>query len=173
MITDWQLLPESPTDANKAHAPFDGKPVLVWTEGMDQPIVAYWGDRSAYDGEGAEGWLPTWAEGDYTHWATCPVLPRDGATDEPDAPTGPIPRATLDAAHRRLTRRIAAMLIQAMAERDMGYDELAEALGVKSIIVRNYINGLITGKTKALRDMSDIACALNCELHFAVRPMED
>lgn len=169
---DWQRLPEFPTDADKTQPPFDGKYVLVWAEGMEQPTVARWGDRSPWDGEEAEGWLPIWVDGAYTHWTTCPVLPDEGTTETSGQSAAPIPRATLDAAHRRLTRRVAALLIQAMAEHDMGYDELAEALGVKPIAMRNYINGLITGKTKAMRDVSDLACALDCEFHFTVHPIE-
>lgn len=72
-------------------------------------------------------------------------------------------------ARRKLKRRLAAALITAMAETDADYEFIARRLRDKPEKIERWIAGLITGETKALDEVSDLALALHVELVFSLQ----
>lgn len=75
---------------------------------------------------------------------------------------------TSHAAHRKMCRRIAAVLVRAMAETDIGFPEMAAKLGRSEESLRNYMKRLIDGTEQSLSAMSDLATAMDCEIEFSM-----
>lgn len=82
--------------------------------------------------------------------------------------TDPIPEAELIAARLRMQRRIAALVVSALAESGVSYDELDARLGNKPGFARRYINRLIEGKEKGLNEFSDMCLGIGFEPHFSL-----
>ncbi|MBS0175492.1 MAG: hypothetical protein JSR64_15735 [Nitrospira sp.] len=80
-----------------------------------------------------------------------------------------IPLEILQRARRALKRRVAGYLILAMAEEDIGPDEMAEKLDEKGDKVRATLNALIEGESMPLDRMSDLALAMAREWDFSFR----
>lgn len=80
----------------------------------------------------------------------------------------PIPKAVLDAAHRKLCRRVAACILQAMAESDIGPDMVDFRLDLPKGTTQRRIARLMTGRTNEMRMVSDLACALDFEPVFSI-----
>lgn len=75
-------------------------------------------------------------------------------------------------ARRRLKRRVAAMLVRAMAETDMTFEQIAERVGQKPDQARKYVHDLIDGVGTELNMISDICLALDCEPEFSMKRVE-
>lgn len=80
----------------------------------------------------------------------------------------PIPREILDAACRKMCRRIASTLIRAMAETDTSFALMAVRIGVPEKKVRKWMDALLDGTGTRLRPISDMCTAMGCELDFHV-----
>ncbi len=76
-------------------------------------------------------------------------------------------------ARRKLKKRIAAAIINAMAETDADYAFIAKRLRDKPAKIEAWITGLITGRTKDLDEVSDLLLAMNCELEFGLRRYQE
>jgi hypothetical protein len=73
-----------------------------------------------------------------------------------------IPKSVLKRERRRLKRMIIAVLAQAMAEADMGPDEIAAKLGDrKGWEVHDWIKKMLDGKAKDFDAVSDLGVALH------------
>lgn len=82
-----------------------------------------------------------------------------------------IPKAELDKAHRRLCREVAASLLSAMAEADVGFYEMAVALEIDERSLRRYFYRLMDGRTRALREISDLATAMGRRVLVGMEPV--
>jgi len=78
-----------------------------------------------------------------------------------------IPKEELDAAHRKLCRRVASTIIAGMAEADVSFDVLDARLSHKPGFSKRFLNDLITAKTNILRVVSDLSYALGFEPKFS------
>lgn len=80
-----------------------------------------------------------------------------------------IPQEVLDRAHRRLARQIAATLLVAMAETDVGFDEIARRLGEPPSSTRRWFNRMASGDGGAgLCMIAAMATALDCQIHVSI-----
>lgn len=104
---------------------------------------------------------------------TDPNPPPPDADDSTNHDQQRIPVEKLLWAHRRLCRRVASTIIAAMAETDVGFTLMATRLGVDEKVCRRWINKLIDGTATDLREMSDMACAMEFMWEVSVRPLSD
>jgi hypothetical protein len=74
-----------------------------------------------------------------------------------------IPDEVLKAAHLRWCRKVAAAIIQAMAETGMCYPDIEARIGQKSGWAKRWLNKYIDGTTTEGREMTDLCCALGVE----------
>ena len=84
--------------------------------------------------------------------------------------TDRIPQEALDAAHRKLCRMVASVIIRAMAEADVSFAQMDERLGKPLGFSKAYVNKLVnpSPKLKELREISDLATALDAEIVFGM-----
>jgi len=75
-------------------------------------------------------------------------------------------------AYRRLCREIASEIVAAMAFRDMGFEQMAPVIGSTAGALKRKLDRLIAGQSISLRDVSDLAWALDCRLSFRLVPRE-
>ncbi len=74
---------------------------------------------------------------------------------------------------RRLARIVASALIQAMAERDMSFEDVDRRLERRRGWTRRYIYRLADGRPqKGLRVLGEVSWALDAEINFRITPME-
>jgi hypothetical protein len=78
-----------------------------------------------------------------------------------------IPIEILQAARLKTSRGAAIILLTAMAETGMTYDQVDIKLGKKFGHSREHINALVEGTTNDLNEISDIALAMDCEIIFS------
>ncbi len=65
-------------------------------------------------------------------------------------------------AYRRLMcRRIGALIARAMADSDVGWDDMGVRIGVRPAALRRRMTRLMDGKTISLDDISDMLFACN------------
>lgn len=78
----------------------------------------------------------------------------------------------MNAARRKMYRRMAACIISAMAETDADYDFIATRLEVNTSKVKSWIDAFIagTGADKAMNEFSDLLLAMGCEPNFQLHP---
>lgn len=74
-----------------------------------------------------------------------------------------IPDEVLKAAHLRWCRRVAAAIIQAMAETGVTYEAIEARIGQERGWAKRWLNKYIDGTTSEGRAMTDLCCAMNCE----------
>jgi cyanate lyase len=75
-----------------------------------------------------------------------------------------IPEETLAAARLKLKRRLAALIIQVMAETGMTYEDIEARIGERKGFVKRYINALIDGTSKTMDEACDLATAMDAEI---------
>jgi len=80
----------------------------------------------------------------------------------------PIPEAELIAARLRMQRRVAALIVSALAESGLSYEDVDARLGNKPGFTRRYINRLIEGKERGLNEFSDMCLGIGFEPQFAL-----
>lgn len=83
-----------------------------------------------------------------------------------------IPQEKLEAARRRLKRRIAAQIIWAMAEEDVTFEDIDARLGTDGSFgrdTRQYVHDLIEGRGAALDPVSDLCLAIGREPIVTIR----
>lgn len=80
---------------------------------------------------------------------------------------------TVEQARRRLARRVAAVLIQAMAETDKSVEDVARALEVKPERIQHRLNRLIEGDgaNDQIDFIADFAFACGVDLRFSIVPL--
>ena len=113
------------------------------------------------------------------------ILPTLGEFEAPGAPGAPAEKkevemnthqpATdeqLNAARRRLCRRVASMLIRGMAETDTSYAQIAERMGVSEQVVKQLFAVLIAGTHRGLGDIADIATAMGLHMEIALHKID-
>ena len=83
-----------------------------------------------------------------------------------------MPREDLERACRQFSRRIAAMVMQAMAIRDMSFGDIAARLNEPEATVRRWFKQLADGRASDLRPVSEIFFALDCEFSMSLTPIE-
>lgn len=83
----------------------------------------------------------------------------------------PIPLEELKAARLRMKRRVAALIIQALAESGMSYAEVEIRIGEKPGFVKRYINNLIEGRIKGMDPIPDLALGMGFEVRFTAQPL--
>lgn len=83
-----------------------------------------------------------------------------------------IPEEALAAARLKLKRKIAAVLISAMADSGLSVGQMDARLGQKSGFVMGAFNLLIAGLTADMNLVSDIALSMGCELDYTVVPYQ-
>lgn len=83
-----------------------------------------------------------------------------------------IPEEVLKAAHLRWCRRVAAQIVQAMAETGISYDEMETRIGQKPGFVKRWLNKYIDGSTREGREMTDLCCAMNVEPSLKIRLLD-
>jgi hypothetical protein len=76
-------------------------------------------------------------------------------------------------ARRKLKKKLAAVIINAMAETDADYDYIAARLRMDSAKVEKEICGLITGQTKALDEVSDLMLAMGAECVISLQSYQE
>jgi hypothetical protein len=79
-----------------------------------------------------------------------------------------IPDADLLRARRKMCRQIAAAIIGAMADEDMGFDQVAARLDVPETAVRRWMKQMIDGTSHDLDAVSDMTLAMGCEMVFSL-----
>lgn len=82
----------------------------------------------------------------------------------------PIATEELEAARRKLKRKLAAAIIRAMGEADMSYGDIAEKIGRSERSVRSFVQDLIDGRGKSMDAISDIALAMDAEMDVRLVP---
>jgi predicted DNA-binding protein len=85
---------------------------------------------------------------------------------------GAIPKHAIEAARRKIKRRVASVLIRCMAEEDMGFEQIANRLDQPTETVRKWVYDLAEGIGKDMNEMSDLALAMDCEIEFGARKVE-
>ena len=81
----------------------------------------------------------------------------------------PIPKEDLDRAYRKLSRRVAALVLEVMAEHDVSFAELALRLEWSESKLRRWFSRLADGSGQDLRPFSDMAFALGTELTLSLK----
>lgn len=98
---------------------------------------------------------------------------QDGQQPSPEC-DGRIPQEELNRAHRRLCRRIAAVLIRTMADTDTDLETIAARLDQPISQVRGHLRLLVDGKSR--RDTLDFiavfAFAMGGEFEFSITRRE-
>jgi hypothetical protein len=85
--------------------------------------------------------------------------------------TEPIAQPLLDRARRQAKRRIAACLVNCMADTDTSFEQIAKRLGRKEETVRRWLDELVDAKPSAnLDEVSDFLLAMAAELVFTAQP---
>ncbi len=79
-----------------------------------------------------------------------------------------IPQEVIEAARRRLKRRVAAMIIRAMADEDCSFEVIAERLGDDPLRLRLFVHELIEGRGNSLNEVSDLCLAMGVEPQFSI-----
>lgn len=80
--------------------------------------------------------------------------------------TEPIPKEKLDYVHKRLCRGVALALISAMRETGTDFADIDARLENPPGSAQFHMLAFITGETKEMREVSDIAYAMGCECHI-------
>jgi hypothetical protein len=83
----------------------------------------------------------------------------------------PIPVEVLEAARLRFKRRMAAMLLRALAEAGCSTDQVEARIGMRRGGFMAYVNRLVQGKERGLDPMVDIAFACGFEISVEVQPL--
>lgn len=79
-----------------------------------------------------------------------------------------IPQEVLEAARRRLCRRFAAVILEAMADADISFTQMAYRIGKDEPKVRGWFDELSNGRSISLDCISDMLLACAAELDFRV-----
>lgn len=82
-----------------------------------------------------------------------------------------INRLELKAARRRLARNLASVIIQAMADGDISFSQIAHRISKREKTVRRWLMDLADGKSKGIRlsDIADMFTAFAAEPVFTIR----
>lgn len=72
-----------------------------------------------------------------------------------------IPKEVLDAAHRRFCRKVAAQIINAMADSDTGLETIDSRVEWSTGATESILRQLVTGDTDMFRELSDLSVALH------------
>ena len=83
-----------------------------------------------------------------------------------------IPIEVLEAARLKTKRRIAAAIIDGLAENGSSIEEVESRLNKDQGFLMNFIQSLIDGSGNSLDRMSDSATALGSELLFGLTPYQ-
>lgn len=84
-----------------------------------------------------------------------------------------IPREILEAARRRLSRRLAACVALAMAEEDFNKAQIAARLGVSEAHVIAWIDELLEGTADSFGPIGGMLAAMGRELNFRPIPLRE
>lgn len=79
----------------------------------------------------------------------------------------------MDKARRKNKKKIASLLIMAMAETDADYEFMASRLENTPAKIESWITGLITGKTLAMDEVSDLMLAMGLEFEFSIQRYQE
>jgi hypothetical protein len=85
---------------------------------------------------------------------------------------GLIPTQAIESARRKTKRRVASVIIRAMAEEDMGFDEIANRLNEPTETVRKWLYDLVEGTGNDMNQVSDLALAMDLKIEFGARKIE-
>ena len=85
-----------------------------------------------------------------------------------------IPKEELAAACRKMARRIAAAIVQCMAETDFNFTQIAARIGKTEKDIKTWMDRLFDGDggEASLDHVSDILLAMGAELDFAVNRIQ-
>jgi len=84
-----------------------------------------------------------------------------------------IRRETLEAARRRLSRRLAACVALAMAEEDFTKAQIASRLDVSEASVIAWIDELLEGTAHSFGPIGGMLAAMGRELQFSLVPLRE
>jgi len=82
-----------------------------------------------------------------------------------------IPEEVLEAARLRFKRRLASMLLRALAEAGISTQETEDRIGMRRGGFMAYVNRLAQGKERGLDAMVDIAFACGFEISVEAQPL--
>lgn len=80
-----------------------------------------------------------------------------------------IPKELLEKARRVTCRRIAAAVVQCMADTDTSFTEMAVRLDRKEETVRGWLTKLTDGESIDLDSVSDMMTAMGAELAYSIQ----
>lgn len=75
----------------------------------------------------------------------------------------------MERARKKNKKKIAAHIIMAMAESDADYEFIAKRLESEPSTIEKEITGLITGRTLAMDEVSDLMLAMGLEFAFEIQ----
>ena len=81
-----------------------------------------------------------------------------------------IPQHYLQRARRALSRRIAATLVECMANTDAPFNAIAGRIDQDEDALRRWLYSLVDGADTNLDRVSDFCLAMGVELEFSIRP---
>ena len=84
----------------------------------------------------------------------------------------PLPQEAIDAARLRLKRKIASVIMYAMAESGLSVEQLEHRIRRPQGFTWRFLRGLMKGTNSALNDISDLLLAMDCELEMNLRTLE-
>lgn len=84
-----------------------------------------------------------------------------------------IPREALEAARRRLSRRLAVCVVFAMAEEDFTKAQIAARLNVSEASIIAWIDELLEGTAHSLGPIGGMLAAMGRELQFSLVPLRE
>lgn len=84
----------------------------------------------------------------------------------------PIPKEVLNKAHRKLLKKLAVLIIQCMEEADISFETIETRLGWPEGRAQEELMLMISGESNLLREVSDLAVAMDCEIDIKALPIQ-